>query len=209
MKDTRDLLLEAAGQVFAEKGYDAATGKEICERAGLAAAAVNYHFGGMQALYQAVIAEARSRLMSFETLSQAVAGGGSAEVRLRAVIAAFVKAMRGPAAASWVVRVLGRELTAPSRELAALEGETRKRALFFAGVVGEFMGLPADHPAVARGCVSVAAPCIFLLIADRASLKLAYPSLGLESESDEAWIRHMVDYALAGLKAAAAGARQA
>ena len=40
---SREHLLEVAGEVFAEEGYGRATSKEICERAGMNAAAVNYH----------------------------------------------------------------------------------------------------------------------------------------------------------------------
>ena len=48
---TRQHLLEAAGQVFADAGYRAATVREICERAGANIAAVNYHFGDKEQLY--------------------------------------------------------------------------------------------------------------------------------------------------------------
>ena len=72
-RSTREHLLEIAGQVFAEKGFDAATGKEICKRAGANAAAVVYHFGGMEALYAAVLVEARSRLVSTQMIAAVVA----------------------------------------------------------------------------------------------------------------------------------------
>ena len=45
---TRAQLLEAAGEIFAEKGLDRATGKEIADRAGTNSAAVNYYFGGLR-----------------------------------------------------------------------------------------------------------------------------------------------------------------
>src|SRR3569832_2236407 len=70
---TREQLLETAGQVFSEKGYSGATGKEICERSGANVAAVVYHFGGMEKLYRAVLNEARSRLAPSEALAAAVA----------------------------------------------------------------------------------------------------------------------------------------
>src|SRR5260370_36481377 len=66
---TRGKLLEAAGHVFAEKGFDRATGKEICERAGTNTAAINYYFGGMEGLYAAVVWEAHDRLVPFEAVS--------------------------------------------------------------------------------------------------------------------------------------------
>jgi AcrR family transcriptional regulator len=44
-------LLEAAGEEFAAKGYEATRVRTICERARANIAAVNYHFGDKQQLY--------------------------------------------------------------------------------------------------------------------------------------------------------------
>src|ERR1700682_3996592 len=52
---TREKLLEVAGKVFAERGYQAATIREICVRAGANVAAVNYHFGDKLGLYTEIL----------------------------------------------------------------------------------------------------------------------------------------------------------
>jgi AcrR family transcriptional regulator len=206
---TREKLLEAAGQVFAEKGFDRATGKEICERAGTNTAAVNYYFGGMEGLYAAVLWEAHSRMVTFEALSTAIAGKADAKAKLEAVIGLVVQALTGPASSSWVLRVLGREVVAPSPAVDTLrEKEFLPKTRILRALVGELMGLPADHPAVARGCVSVMAPCVLLLIFDRRMLQSAFPHLGLGPEDAPAVVRHMVRYALAGLSAVAADVRK-
>src|SRR5215469_18909334 len=103
--DTRAELLEAAGHVFAEKGFDRATGKEICERARANTAAINYYFGGMDGLYAAVLEEANRRLVSLQTLSSAVAAASDAKAKLRAIIELAVDKLTGPVSSSWVLGV--------------------------------------------------------------------------------------------------------
>lgn len=51
---TQERLLESAAKVFAEKGFRGATVAEICERAEANVAAVNYHFGDKESLYEQV-----------------------------------------------------------------------------------------------------------------------------------------------------------
>jgi TetR/AcrR family transcriptional regulator, regulator of cefoperazone and chloramphenicol sensitivity len=55
---TKARLLEAAGEEFAEKGFEGATVRSICTRAGANVAAVNYHFGDKEQLYLQAILEA-------------------------------------------------------------------------------------------------------------------------------------------------------
>lgn len=50
-QETRQALLAAASEVFAKKGYWEATNADICGRAGVNSALINYHFGSKENLY--------------------------------------------------------------------------------------------------------------------------------------------------------------
>jgi len=58
--ETHTRILEAAIEVFLEKGFALATVRDICARAGANVAAVNYHFGSKDALHAAAL----ERIMS-------------------------------------------------------------------------------------------------------------------------------------------------
>jgi len=51
---TRERLMEAAMVEFAQRGYAGATVADICARAEANVAAVNYHYGSKEKLYQEV-----------------------------------------------------------------------------------------------------------------------------------------------------------
>ncbi len=50
-EDTHDRILAAAQQLFADKGFDATSVRDITSEAGCNVASVNYHFGGKDKLY--------------------------------------------------------------------------------------------------------------------------------------------------------------
>src|SRR5262245_12590039 len=83
---TRQRLLDAAGEVFAEHGYRAATVRDICERAGANVAAVNYHFGDKDRLYEAVVRFAHDCALAEYPPQLGVEEGAAPEVRLLAFV---------------------------------------------------------------------------------------------------------------------------
>ena len=50
-EDTRERILQAAAEAFAENGYDATGVAEICQRAGVSKGAFYHHFPSKQALF--------------------------------------------------------------------------------------------------------------------------------------------------------------
>lgn len=63
-RDTRRRILDIARGVYAERGYEAATNKEIADLASMTTAALYYHFPSKRDLYLAVHEDARDRVYS-------------------------------------------------------------------------------------------------------------------------------------------------
>ena len=89
--ETRDRLVEAALQEFAAHGFDGATTREIARRAGVALAALPYHFTTKEALWRAA-ADRIFALLS-ETFRARFSGleGVDLTTRLRLILRDFVR----------------------------------------------------------------------------------------------------------------------
>jgi TetR/AcrR family transcriptional regulator, regulator of cefoperazone and chloramphenicol sensitivity len=199
--ETRQQLLQAAGEVFGEHGYANATSKEICERANANVAAVNYHFGGKDGLYAAVLEEAHARLISLDALAAAAHSPIDPRLKLKMFIGRIVGEISKRGAESWELRVLSREVLSQSTMMDRMvDNQIVPKSRLFRAVVGEIMQLPAEHPAVSRSIVNIMGPCVLLLIASRSVQKKALPYLDLNPET---LTNHMVTFALAGLDAVA------
>lgn len=53
-KDVKLKILDAAKRLFAGKGFEGTTVRQICDEAGVALALVSYHFGGKENVYYAL-----------------------------------------------------------------------------------------------------------------------------------------------------------
>jgi TetR/AcrR family transcriptional regulator, regulator of cefoperazone and chloramphenicol sensitivity len=110
--DARSRLLQAAEEVFAEKGYDAASVREICSKANANVAAINYYFGDKERLYLEVLKNAHE--CSLDTVE---APSWPAEVppvqRLRDFIRMMTSRLHAPVRPS-AIKVVMREMVEPS-----------------------------------------------------------------------------------------------
>src|SRR3990172_7319405 len=80
---TRERILRQSLQLFARKGYDATSVREICEAAGLAKPTLYHFFGSKEGVYRCLV---DGSLDDFrQQILRVLAGEGSAEERLRRV----------------------------------------------------------------------------------------------------------------------------
>jgi AcrR family transcriptional regulator len=202
--DTQRELLRAGGEVFGEKGFHASTGQEICQRAGVNTAAINYYFGGLIGLYEAVLADALQQVGKIQALSKIAVMGGDAREQLAAIISLLVTAATERTTETWVIRVLLRELVAPSPtfERLFLEAEILPKGQILRKVVAEIMGLPVDHPAVAQGCICAFAPWQLMIVSPDNMLNRVFPAFDLKAANGLV-IERAIAFAVGGLEALA------
>ncbi len=205
---TRGRLLEAAGIVFSEKGFERATAREICDLARVNSAAVNYYFGGKKHLYVEVLREAHRRLANFGALQAVAEDIHAPEERLKGFFAVLLHSMLDPSPAEWVVRVIMREMASHTEALAELvELQIRPTARLFRSVLARLMDLPVDHEAIIRGSLSTVAQFVFVF-QNRDVIELLYPDLDLRGEGIDKMARHIWRFTVAGLQAVARNIKQ-
>lgn len=199
---TRNIILQAAGRVFAERGFAEATSKEICELAGVNSAAVNYYFGGKESLYEDVLVEAHAQMLSLEDLDTIISSAVSPEEKLRA----FLKRMIQAAFASserWGIKIFMREFFSPSPLISkaaadiVLPKADRLRAL-----IHEITGLPADSDRLQRAAAFVVIPCISLIMFPETLRSIVLPA---PTAAPQDMLEDMLMYALGGLQALGKG----
>jgi AcrR family transcriptional regulator len=111
--DTEKRLLEAAGQVFAEKSFKEATIREICQQAGANIAAVNYYFRDKERLYRAALHNAFQCKMD-QMAMPAWPPGTPATHKLRDFVHTVLMRMLEKHKVPWQMQLLMRELCQPS-----------------------------------------------------------------------------------------------
>ena len=156
--ETRGRLLEAAGAVFAAKGFRAATTAEICRRARANIAAVNYHFGGKERLYVETWRHALARSLAAHPPAGGVPPTASAADRLHGQIRALLQRIMDPANLEFTIG--HREMSNPT----GLLGEVMRRSidplrLAVTGTVRELLGAQASELQVRLCETSIHAQC--------------------------------------------------
>ncbi len=117
-KQVKDRLLDAAEGLFAEKGFDGTSIREITSQAKCNLAAVNYHFGGKEKLYSEVfrrrmIAMRDVRIASIEEVMSQTDHEPTLEELIRAFATAFLEPLLDKSSGRRVLKLMVREMHDP------------------------------------------------------------------------------------------------
>lgn len=201
-RETHDRLLDAAARLFAARGFNEVTVREICRSARANVAAVNYHYGDKQGLYHEVLAKAVETMQATTEAARQAGQGAAADQKLRAYIRVFLQRVAGDGRDSWIHQLMLREMADPTPALdMVFEQVMRPRLGYVAEIVAEILGRPADDAAVQRAVLSIQSQCHAAMpnpMAKRVLGDFAGNGSALDELAD-----HIADFSLGGLRSLA------
>ncbi len=200
---TRERLLRAAGPIFASKGFRDATVREICDRAEVNLASVNYHFGDKERLYVEVLKYAHSQRMNLAA-SRSRQPSSSPVEDLRRFVHDFVFRALAMEDDSWESQILLREFLKPStacRELVQENIRPHFEALM--RILSRL--LPEDVPPEKRHKIgfSIIGQCVYYRVGHMVVEVLISPEEKATHFSAEQVADHIVQFSLAAIAGAA------
>lgn len=193
---TRARLLEAAGEEFAENGFEVARVRSICRRAGANLAAVNYHFGDKGQLYLAAVLEAHR--CGTRVLPESEFAGKTAAEQLCLFVHHFLENVLAVRQNTWHHALMLREMLRPTSACEALVRESiRPRFERLLGILRQVCP-GAEERRLHALAFSVIGQCLHYKTARAVSERLvgaeAYAALDLDFLTD-----HITTFTLAAL----------
>jgi TetR/AcrR family transcriptional regulator, regulator of cefoperazone and chloramphenicol sensitivity len=196
-KETCRKLIDAAGELFAERGLHATTIKDITDRAGVNMAAVNYHFRDKFELYTAVV---RHALTTTAVIPLPGELSGTPEDRLRQVIRSQIEDIFDPSRPAWRGPLVAHEFAQPTEALdAVMEELIRPRSELVEGIVRDIVGPGVPERQVLSAVFSVGAQALFYLY-HTGIIQRLHPDLPGKDSAEEL-ANHIVEFSLPGLYA--------
>jgi AcrR family transcriptional regulator len=195
---TRERIIDAAGEIFAQRGFDATTIRDICQAAGANVAAVNYYFGDKQRLYIEAVVRAHRWRMERAKLPE-WSDNTTPEQKLRDFIATFIRRVRTGPDDTWHTRLIMREIANPSEACAELvQSSIRPQFEVLIGILRELNPQIAEDQSLHLTAFSIVGQCLFYHFADPVVRNLLtadqYDELDINKLAD-----HIASFSLAAL----------
>jgi AcrR family transcriptional regulator len=200
--EPRRRILSAAGQEFAERGYESATVRDICLAAGVNIAAVNYYFGDKKRLYIESVKHAHEQRAAEVPLPEA--SGRPATERLHDFIDTTLQRMLGFSEQPWQGRLMLREVLQPTeacREM--VEDYIRPHFAKLVAILDELCQGHLPQPELRRVAMSIMGQCFLYRAAGDVVGMLVPPDELAALHAPEALADHITRFALAALGVAA------
>jgi AcrR family transcriptional regulator len=175
LSDTKKRIIETAGNIFAESGFQNATVREICKQAGVNIAAINYHFGDKKGLYLAVLKYGKDAAFQKYPLDLGLDRSSPPEERLGIFISRFIGRVQEchEGEIFWFRKLIARELLKPTEGL-DMVAEEGIRPIFktLSAIIREILGKGATEDTINLCCASIVGQSLFFFYAQPMIMRL-------------------------------------
>lgn len=196
---TRERLIDAAGEMFAEVGFHHTTVRQICNRAGANIAAVNYHFRDKTGLYTEVVRQSM-RAARLDAVRAAFDQNAPPEEILRAVIKTRLESLRGLDLGDWHFRIFAHELAKPTPAMNIVVNEAiRPLYTRMCQLIGTILALPPEDQKTRLCAHSIIGQMLFYAFATPVISRLG-PPMKMTQAQIEAIANHITEFSLAYLR---------
>ena len=145
---TQAKIIEAAGPLFAERGFKGVTVRDIAKKANTQVSALNYHFRSKEALYRKVLLKAcRSNTLSEKDKKQL--SRLDPRKALFLIVQEALKEYGKQLASNWEIVIVNRECRESGRMFEKIVEEYFKPVTdFISGIIGKITNQSPDSPHV-------------------------------------------------------------
>jgi AcrR family transcriptional regulator len=194
-----DRLLQVAVEVFAECGFRDATVREICSRANVNVASVNYYFRSKEALYAQALAFAFQETNRLHPQDAALDKNLPAEQRLGLFIKNFLHKLLDDSHLGLHSKLIAREIADPTKALdAVIETAIVPQLALLEDIIKHILQAPADKATVDRCLLSIFGQCL-MFKHSRSIIDRLHPELIADESAIQANAEHITRFSLAAL----------
>jgi TetR/AcrR family transcriptional regulator, regulator of cefoperazone and chloramphenicol sensitivity len=194
-----DRLLQIAVEVFAECGFREATVREICSRANVNVASVNYYFRSKEALYVQALAFAFQESNRLYPQDAILDMSLPPEQRLTLFIGNFLHKLLDDSHLGLYSKLIAREIADPTNALdEIIETAIVPQFALLEEIIQKILGAPADKVVVQRCLLSIFGQCL-MFKHSRSIIDRLYPGLIENDSAIQASAEHITQFSLAAL----------
>jgi len=198
--DIRQRIIQAAGPIFAQKGFDGTTIREIYRKAGVNVAAVNYHFGGKAELYRETVTAAHPVKFTQKPAQFSWPPGTPPQQKLRDFIRTMLERVLQIDPNSWQEELLLREVLNPTPVCHAMIRRHFQTGMeVLGGICRELLPKGVPEEVLLRTMLSIVAQCVYYRTARKVLQLVLGPQQFQRIAELEAVVEHITRFSLAAL----------
>ena len=198
-----DRLLQVAVEVFAECGFRYATVRDICSKANVNVASVNYYFRSKEALYVQALAFAFQEANRLHPQDAALDKDLPPERRLMLFIKNFLHKLLDDSHLGLHSKLIAREIADPTKALdEIIQTAIVPQFALLQEIIQQILGTRADKVTVQRCLLSIFGQCL-MFKHSRSIIESLYPGFIADESAIQASAEHIAHFSLAALNSLA------